>query len=121
VAEILVGRQIWHVEAIAGGVELPAVIDAAQSALLVASEKQRGAAMRTTVIENADPPRAVAKGDQFLTEQHQPQRIAIRRQLQRKTGGQPVLPHQITHWRAGPDAGQQFVFSARGHVSFLRS
>ena len=43
--EVLIRRQIGHVEAIAGGVEFPAVIDAAQAAFLVAAEEQR----RTTV------------------------------------------------------------------------
>ncbi len=67
-AEILVGRQIRHVEAIALGVELPAVIDAAQPALLVAPEEQRGAAMRAAVVQDADRPAAVAERDQLFAE-----------------------------------------------------
>jgi hypothetical protein len=75
------GRQVRHLQAVAGGVELPAVIDAAQPAFLVAAEEQRGAAMRAAVIENTDPPGTVAKSDQSLAEQHQTQRIAVRHQF----------------------------------------
>jgi len=48
--EVLVGRQIGHVQAITGDVVFPAVIDAAQAAFLVAPKEQRGAAVRATVI-----------------------------------------------------------------------
>ena len=75
--EVLVRRQVGHLQAIAGGVELPAVIDAAQAALFIATEEQRGAAVRAAMIEDADAARAVAEGDQPFAKQHQAQRIAI--------------------------------------------
>jgi hypothetical protein len=64
-------RNAWHIHAIAGNIELPAVIDAAQAARLVAAEKQRGATVRTAMVHHADPAVAVAKGDELFAEQHQ--------------------------------------------------
>ena len=61
-------RQARHVQAVAGDIELPAVIDAANAALLVAPEEQRGAAVRAAVVHHADPAVAVAEGDQLLAE-----------------------------------------------------
>jgi len=66
--EVLVGRQIGHIEAIARDVVFPAVIDAAQATFLVAAEEQRGAAVRAAVIEHANPSGAVAKRDQPLAQ-----------------------------------------------------
>src|ERR1700752_3226629 len=50
VLEILIRQHVRHIEALAGHVKFPAVIDAAQSALLAAAEKQRGATMRAAMI-----------------------------------------------------------------------
>ena len=117
IAEVLVCRQIGHVEAIAGDIVFPAVIDAAQPAFLVAAEEQRGAAVRTAVVEYADPSRAVAKGDQPLAQKHQAQRVAIGFDFRRQAGRYPILPHQRPHRGAGADARQQLVFDLRGHVA----
>src|SRR5258708_30433538 len=46
VLEILVRRHARHVDAVAGDIVFPAMIDAADAAFLVASKKQRGAAVR---------------------------------------------------------------------------
>jgi hypothetical protein len=113
----LVDGQVRHLEAVACRVELPAVIDAAQAALLIAAEEQGGTAMRAAVIEDADPPRTVAKRDQLLAQEHQAQRIAVGGQFRRQTGRQPILAHQSAHRGAGSDAGQQFVFGCSGHVA----
>jgi len=86
------------------------VINAAQAAFFVAAEEQRGAAMRAAVIEHADPPCAVAKGDQPLAQQHHAQRVAVGSQFRRQAGRHPVLPHQRAHRGAGADTRQQFVF-----------
>jgi len=64
--KVLVCRQIGHIEAVAGDVVFPAVIDAAQTAFLVAAEEQRGTAMRAAMIEHTNLTRAVAKRDQPL-------------------------------------------------------
>src|SRR5260370_9711298 len=60
----LVDGQVRHLQAVARRVELPAVIDAAQAALLIAAKEQGGTAMRAAVIKDADPARTVAKRDQ---------------------------------------------------------
>ena len=50
-------------DAAAVGGEFPAVVDAAQPALFVASEPQGGAAMRAILVDEADLAVAVAKCD----------------------------------------------------------
>src|SRR5216684_1316156 len=67
VAELL--RLVHLIDAIAVDVELPTVIDAAQAGFLVASEPQRGTAVRTKLVDEADPAFAVAKTDELLAEQ----------------------------------------------------
>ena len=69
VGEALVLGQVRLVEAVAFDVELPAVIDAAQAAFLVAAEEHRGAAVRAAVIEDADAALGVAEGDQLLAQE----------------------------------------------------
>ena len=100
VLEVLRRRHVRHVDAVAFDVELPAVIDAAQAAFLVAAEEQRGAAVRAAMLHDADPAVGVAEGDQLLAEQHQPHRLAVGLELRRETGGNPVFAHQVAHRRA---------------------
>ena len=52
--KLRLGRLGRHVDAGAGRVELPAVVDAAQAVLLVTSEEHRGAAVRAGVGDDAD-------------------------------------------------------------------
>jgi len=54
ILEILMLGQVRHVGAASVGIELPAVVDAADAAFLVAAEEQRGAAMRAAVIHDPD-------------------------------------------------------------------
>ena len=68
VFEVVLFRLVHHVGAGAGDVELPAVIDAAQAAFLVAPEVQRGAAVRAEFVEQADAAFAVAESDQVLAQ-----------------------------------------------------
>jgi hypothetical protein len=114
--EILVCRQIGHIEAVARDVVFPAVIDAAQAAFFIAAEEQRGAAVRAAVVEHADPPCAVAEGDQSLAQQHQGKRVAVGSQLRRQAGRHPVLSHQRAHRGTGANTRQQFVFRLSGHL-----
>jgi hypothetical protein len=116
VLEILVLGHVRHVEAIAGNVELPAMIDAAQPALLVAAEEQRGAAVRAAMVDHADAAGAVAEGQKLLAQQHETGRRAVALQFRRQQGGQPVVPHQPAHRRAGADLGEFRAFAGRGHV-----
>ncbi len=113
--EILLRRQVRHVDAVAVGVVFPAVIDAADAAVLVASVEQRRAAVRAAMVHHADAPRAVAERDQFFPQQHQPQRIAAGHDFRRLRGRQPVLPHQIAHHRAWADSGELLALDRVGH------
>src|SRR5205823_2428632 len=115
--EIRVVGDVRRIDAIALRVELPAVIEAAQAVLLVAPQKQRGAAVRTFVVHDPDPTRGVAERDQSLAEQHQPDRRAIALQFRRHRRRNPILPHQIAHDGARPDADQIFaVLTTHGGV-----
>src|SRR6266403_5190066 len=66
VAELL--GLVHLIETIAVDVELPAMIDAAQAGFLVASEPQRGAAMRAELVDQTDAALAVTKADQALAQ-----------------------------------------------------
>ena len=114
-AEILLRRQVRHVDAVALGVELPAVVDAANAALLVPPVEQRRAAMRAAMVHDTHATRVVAERDQLLAQQHQPQRIAARDKLRGLRGRQPVLPHQVAHHGAWTDPRELFTFDRVCH------
>lgn len=101
VLEFLARRHVGHVHAVPSHVELPAVVDAADAAFLVAAQVERGAAMRAAVVEDADASLRVAKGDELLAQQHQPHGIAVRLQLGGERRGYPVLPHELSHDGSG--------------------
>ena len=71
VLEIAFRRLRRHIDAGAGDVELPAVVNAAQSFLFVAPEKHRGASMRATVLNNANGSRAYPEADEVFAKQTQ--------------------------------------------------
>jgi hypothetical protein len=106
---VLTRRCVRHIDTITRGVELPAVIDAADAVLLVAPEEQGGAAMWAAVIQDPDPAGAVAERDQPFAEQHQPHRRAVALQLRRHRRRNPVLPHHFAHHSAGPDTEEVFA------------
>src|SRR5438034_955239 len=83
--------------------------EVSEADLLVAPQKQRGAAVRTFVVHDPDPARRVTERDQLLAEQHQPYRRAVALQFGRHCRRQPILPHQIPHDGARPDADQIFA------------
>src|SRR6185437_12193004 len=64
--QLLAIRFRRDVDALATHVEFPAVIDAAQPALLVAAVEQRRLPMRAIGLDQADLAVGVAKGDQML-------------------------------------------------------
>ena len=78
-------RLVQHVDAVAVDVELPAVIDAAQPAFLVAPEEQRGAAMRAVFVDQTDAALAVAERHEVLAEQPDAHRRTIRLRRSRAT------------------------------------
>ena len=71
------GRHVGQINRLAGHVEFPAVIDAAQAAFLVASEKHVGPAMRTAPVEQADAALGVPEGDQLFAHHIDAKRFAV--------------------------------------------
>ena len=106
-----------HVDAGAVAIELPAVIDAAQSAFFVAAEEHRRAPVRAEGIDQADLALRVAKRDQVLAEQLDAhgRAVGLRHFLDQQRRD-PVAPEQVAHRRAGPDAGQAFVILRTQHI-----
>src|SRR6266498_5104728 len=68
VFEVAVGRLAGHVDTVAGGIELPAVVDAAQATFFVAAIEQRGSPVRAKRAHQADGAVGVAERDQVFTE-----------------------------------------------------
>jgi hypothetical protein len=110
VFEVAFGRLGRHVDAVAVDVEFPAMVDAANAALLIATEVKRGAAVRTVSLDDADFVVGVAKGDQILAEQAQANGRAIWiGQLVTQHRGQPEAAKQFAHRRSRPDTTREFV------------
>ncbi len=87
------GRLARQIDAFAGGVEFPAVINAAQAAFLVAAEEQRRAAMRAVRIDQADGAVRIAKGDEVLAEEPYAHRRAVTLgDFAREAGRLPITP-----------------------------
>jgi hypothetical protein len=103
---------------VAGNVELPAVVDAAEPwiEVFVAAEKQAGAAVRTLVGDQPHPAPRIAKGDQaFAQQQHADGVAAGLRHFGRQQRRQPVLAKQRPHRRSGADLCQQSVVCLAEH------
>ena len=110
VLEVALGGLRRHVDAGAVHVELPAVIDAAQSFFFVAAEEHGCAAVGAGVVEQPRSPGAVAEGDEVLAQQPDAHRRAIGRgQLVRAHRWNPVLAHEVAHVRTGSDSTEDFV------------
>ncbi len=89
------------VHALAGHVELPAVIGAAQAAFLVAAEPQRDAAVGAELVDEAELALGIAEGDETLAEQLQAHRRAIGfRQFLAEKRRHPVATEEIAHRRS---------------------
>src|SRR5262249_46376490 len=115
VLEILRRRHARHVDAVSGYVELPAVIDAAQAALLVAAEKQRCATVRAAVVEHPNAPGAIPERDQFLPEKHQAHWRPVGRERGRQCCRDTVPAYEPAHHGSGTEAGELDAFPRRGH------
>ncbi len=106
-----------HVDDVALSVELPAMIEAAQAALFVASERERGFAMRTGLAEQAEFSVAVTERNELLAEQLDPHRRAVGAgNLFGQQRGHPVAPHQLAHRGFSFDTAQQLVFHRGQHA-----
>ena len=77
ILKITLGGLAGHVDARARGVELPAVVDAAQAAFLVAAEEQRRTPVRTEGADRANLAVGVAKDHHVFAEKSQAHRVAV--------------------------------------------
>ena len=110
VLELMLLRLVQLIDAGAGHVELPAVIDAAQAALLVAPEEERCASVGAELVEQPHAPAGVAERDQALAEQADADGGAVGLgQLTGEERGHPVPAHRGAHGGAGADAGEEVV------------
>ena len=117
VLEVRFGGLRRHVDAGAGRVELPAVVDAAQPVFLVSSEEHRGAAVRAGVLDDADLAGRGPETDEVLTQEAQTYRRAVRlRNLGGHQRRNPVLAHEVAQERAGPDLRQDVVVCLAEHA-----
>jgi len=66
VLELVVGGLVHLVDADAGDIEFPAVINAAQTAFLVAAKEQGGSAVRAILVQQADAAFRVPKGNEVF-------------------------------------------------------
>ena len=103
-----------HVDAASFDVELPAVVDAANAALLVAPEPEVGAAVRAMLIDDADAP-AVSRNASSSS----PMTVSFLRravgfgQLLRQQNRQPEPAQQLAHRRARPALREQLCCPPR--------
>ena len=111
-----------HLDDIAVHVDLPAMIKAAQAAVLVAPEHQRRTAVRAHFIEHANAALCVAEDHEILAEQADFQGVAIGlRHFLAQAGRQPVMAHDLAHGRVMFDAAQQVVFLTCQHGVLRRA
>ena len=113
-------RHVRHIDAASFHVVLPAVVDAAQAAVLVAAEEEVGAAVRAAGLDQADTAIARAEGDQVLSHHAQTNRWRVRRrQLARERHGQPVPAEILAHCRARTCANEKLVVRRGKHAANL--
>jgi len=114
-----------HRDDVAVHVHLPAVIKAAQTAFLVASIEQRGSAVRTKFVQQAEPTVRIAERDIAFAERFDQQRRAITLgNFLDEANRRPVLTHELSHRLIRSDLRQDIVFFGGKHgyilqVSFL--
>src|SRR5207244_3063410 len=94
VLEVALRGLAWHFHAVTAHVILPAVVDAAQTGLLVAAEEERGATVRAVAVDESDRSVAVPKRDQVLAEKGDAHRRTVRvRQLVGQQARHPEPAH----------------------------
>src|SRR3546814_333347 len=104
-----------------GDIELPAVENAAQRAVLVSRQYERNAPMRAGLVEEADSSISGPKGDVIAAKQPDPRGSAIRLEAGAARTGNPVLlTHHPAHRRVAFDIGQETVLFLGQHGLLLR-
>jgi hypothetical protein len=102
VFQLATGRLRGGFKHVAFDVVLPAMIDAPQTGLFVATVKQRSPSMATVLVQQADSPLSVTKSDEVLAEKSNSygRTIGIGNFL-RQQSWDPISPEQTTHRGAG--------------------
>ena len=109
-----------HLQHVALDVHLPAVVEAAQAALLVAPEHERRATVRAILAEHADAPVAVAKDDEVLAEHPRAHGLAVGfAHFLDEADGLPMPAHELPHRRVAFDTAQQLVLFPSQHDDLL--
>ena len=108
--------QRGHLQAVALVVELPAVIGAADAAILHPPEKEVRAPMRADRLDDADTAPRVTKGNEVLAEELDALRRTVGlRQFPRQQRGHPVRAEDVPHRSVRPGLGQSRVIFRRKH------
>ena len=115
VLKIGLRRLIGHIHAAPIHIILPPVVHAAQTGLLVATQKQRGSPMGTPLIQQPDSACGVAEGHQALPQKSYPHRWPVGLQLPREQRRDPVPSHQYAQRSPRPRPRHQLVLFSRQH------
>src|SRR5206468_9679008 len=92
------------------------VVDALETVALDARERERRAAVRAQLVEEADPTVLGAKGHVALAEQADRQWPVAMDEVRGERERDPrVLAHEPTHRRVTLDAGHELVLGLRDH------
>jgi hypothetical protein len=108
-------------DALAGGVEQPAVERAPEAAVLEPAEGEVRAAVRAVAVHQAVLALRPPEQHQVLAEQPEATHRALVGQLLDECGRLPVAPHQPAGRGAGADAGDQVVLLLAHHGRRFRS
>mgnify|MGYP001141747806 CR=1 FL=1 len=97
-------------------IHLPAVVEAAQTAFLVAGQRERGAAVRAVEIEHAELAVGIAERDEVLAQKAERRGLAVRLgDFLGQAGRDPVRTHEATHRRIAFDPAQEIVVCGGEH------
>ena len=114
------GVLVGLLDAGAGLVEAPAVVAAADAAVLDPAVGHVGAAVRAMPVDQAERAAQVLVEDEVLADQ--PDRLdRVLLKLAGAADRLPVAAQQLAHRRAGADAGEHFVAGCGEHGMFLES
>ncbi len=102
------------VDALAGVVELPAVVIAPQAALLDPRVGQVGAAVRAVPIDQSEIARQILEDHEVLAEQANGS-CGLRVELADGAEGHPVVPQQVAHERARADLHERAILFRLEH------
>ncbi len=104
---------VRHINALAGSIELPAVIDTAQTAFFIASEVEVGPPMGAARLDKPDPSIRLPEQQEILAHVADTFRPFVDLcDFLRQRNGLPEPPEQIAHRRARAGACQKLIVLA---------